>query len=225
MVIGNGLLSRIFKEYKNSEEFIIFSSGVSNSLETRFDEFKREKELLYYTLKNNPNRTLVYFSTCAFYENYNDESPYLRHKREMEEWITSNVKKFYIFRIPQIIGSKNTNQLLGFLDHKIKNKEKFVLYDVEKNLIDFEFLLTTSKHIISTNSYINKTSNIFYPDNIKVRDIVNFLEQIHNVKANYVIEEKKGNLIIEKTIDDEIISKLFPVRINYYKEKLEEYYG
>lgn len=225
MIIGKGLISSIFSEYKDDGKILIFASGVSNSSETRFDEFKREKELLYDTLKNNPNRTLVYFSTCAFYENYFDESSYLRHKREMEKWITTNVQSFHIFRIPQIIGSKNTNQLLGFLDYKIKNKEKFVLYDVERNLIDFEFLLTTSRHIISTNSYINKTSNIFYPENIKVRDIVIFLEQIHNVKANYVIEEKKGNLIIEKTIDDEIILKLFPLRINYYKEKLEEYYG
>ena len=73
--------------------------------------------------------------------------------------------------------------------------------------------------------YSNKISNIFYPYNINVREIVFFFEQIHKVKSNYVVKQKKGDLIIKKTIGDEIISKLFPVRASYYKEKLEEYYG
>lgn len=216
MVVGNGLLSSIFKEHKNSEELIIFASGVSNSSEKREFEFQREKSKLFEVIKKNPKMTLVYFSTCAFYDNYFDESPYLNHKREMEEWIIANVQNFYIFRIPQIIGSKNTNQLLGFLDHKIKNKEEFVLFDIERNLIDFEFLLTVSKYLIS---------NIFYPINVKVIDIVSFFEQIHNVKSNHIVKEKNGSLIIEKTIDDEILTKLFQVRANYYKDKLVEYYG
>lgn len=225
MVVGNGLLSSIFKEYKNSDELIIFASGVSNSSEKREFEFQREKSKLFEVIKKNPKMILIYFSTCAFYDNYFDESPYLNHKREMEEWIIANVQNFYIFRIPQIIGSKNINQLLGFLDNKIKNEEKFVLFDIERNLIDFEFLLTVSKYLISNKYYLNKISNIFYPINVKVIDVVSFFEQIHNVKSNHVVKEKKGNLIIEKTIDDEIISKLFQVRANYYKEKLVEYYG
>ncbi|MDA9272964.1 hypothetical protein N9P83_01510 [Flavobacteriaceae bacterium] len=225
MVVGNGLLSSIFKEYKNSDEIIIFASGVSNSSEKREFEFQREKSKLFEVFERNPKKTLIYFSTCAFYDNYFDESPYLIHKRQMEKFIIANVQNYYIFRIPQIIGSKNTNQLLGFLDHKIKNKEEFVLFDIERNLIDFEFLLTVSKYLISNKFYLNKISNIFYPINVKVIDIVSFFEQIHNVKSNHVVKEKKGSLIIEKTINDEILSKLFQVRANYYKDKLVEYYG
>ena len=225
MVVGNGLIAKLFNEYSDSSEFLIFASGVSNSSENRVSEFEREKSKLFELIKKNQEITLIYFSTCAFYDNYFDENQYLRHKRKMEEWIIANVQNFHIFRIPQIIGSKNTNQLLGFLDHKIKNKEKFVLFDIQRNLIDLEFLLTLSKYIISNKYYLNKISNIFYPNNINVREIVFVFEQIHNVKSNYIIKQKKGNLIIKKTIGDEIISKLFPVRASYYKEKLEEYYG
>ena len=33
-------------------------------------EFKREKDLIVDTIKKFSNKTLVYFSTCAFYDRY-----------------------------------------------------------------------------------------------------------------------------------------------------------
>ena len=46
MIIGNGLLAKAFIEYKNNDEIVIFASGVSNSLEEKQSEFKRETDLL-----------------------------------------------------------------------------------------------------------------------------------------------------------------------------------
>jgi hypothetical protein len=225
MIIGNGLLSSIFFEYKDDREILIFASGVSNSSETRFSEFEREKKLLHNIVKNNPNQTLIYFSTCAFYDNYFDESLYLRHKRDIENWIKKNVKKFHILRIPQIIGSKNNNQLLGFLNFKIKNKQKFTLFDIERNIIDFEFLLVIFNYIISNEFFLNKTSNISYPANIRVVEIVSIFEKIHNVKGNYTLKNKHGSLKIENTIPEKVIFKLYPNSDNYFLDKIQKYYG
>ena len=87
MVIGNGLLSRVFFEYKENTDLLIFASGVSNSQESSVSEFEREKLMLLEVLENHSNKTLVYFSTCAFYDTYFKENLYLRHKRQMEKLI------------------------------------------------------------------------------------------------------------------------------------------
>jgi hypothetical protein len=39
MVIGGGLIANSLKEYENSNEIVVFASGVSNSLEISDSQF------------------------------------------------------------------------------------------------------------------------------------------------------------------------------------------
>ena len=89
MILGNGLIANVFTSFKNENQFILFASGVSNSKEFRIEEFDREKKLLSNTIKKHPNKTLIYFSTCAFYDKYFSESLYLNHKKDIELWISN----------------------------------------------------------------------------------------------------------------------------------------
>lgn len=225
MVIGRGLLAKIFSTYKDNNQFIIFVSGVSNSKEDRIKEFIREKELLAEVIKKFPKMTLVYFSTCAFYDTYFPSSPYLLHKQEIEKWIEENVLLFYVFRIPQIIGSTNQNQLLGFLNSRVSNNIKFNLFDIERNLIDFNFLYKVVNFILRNRIFKNQQMNISYPENISVVKLVSILEMIHKKEAIFKIKNIKGSLIIDSKKLNELYKTLGLIHHDYYVDKIKFYYG
>ncbi len=51
MVIGTGLIANLFAEYNDLDNYVLFASGVSNSLEKNVKAFDREKksaETYYY---------------------------------------------------------------------------------------------------------------------------------------------------------------------------------
>lgn len=225
MVIGNGLIAKNFSNFRNNNRIIIFASGVSNSKENRSHEFKREKDLIVDTIKKFSNKTLVYFSTCAFYDNYLGGSKYQNHKKEIEELIEVSSSSYYIFRVPQIIGSKNPKQLLGFLNSKILNQEKFDLIDVDRNLIDLDFLKKVVTLILDNKLYENQVTNISYPENIPVRKLVNIFESIHKIKGNYEVKKVKGSLLIDSKKLVNLYNRLGLIREDYYDERIRHYYG
>jgi hypothetical protein len=224
MVVGNGLLAKNFSDFKNNNRFVIFASGVSNSNENRLIEFRKEKKLLLETIGNFPEKTLIYFSTCAFYDNYISPSPYLNHKNEIEKLIKKNLTKYYIFRVPQIIGSTNQNQLLGFLNSRVFNEIKFDLLDIERNLIDLKFLKGVVNLILKNNLYENEVTNISYPYNISVRKLVTIFERIHKKKAIYKIKKKDGSLLIDSKKLFGLYEKLELIYPDYYEERIKYYY-
>jgi hypothetical protein len=226
MIIGSGLIANTFREYVNDKENIIFASGVSNSSESRSNEFQREKELLSNTVYNYPNKTLVYFSTCAFDDKYFSESSYLIHKKEMEFWIFKNVSSYYIFRIPQLIGSNNETQLIGFLNSRIQKNLKFTLFDIERNIIDLEFLRKSVNYIIENDLLINQKINISYPENIRVKRIVEIFEKIYSKRAIYELKQINGSFKIDNSdLINQIFHKLGLIKLDFFESKLKEYYG
>ncbi len=73
MIIGNGMMARSFESYRGNSEILIFASGVSNSKDVDEDNFNREVLLLKDVINNNPEKAMVYFSTCSMYDHYNKE--------------------------------------------------------------------------------------------------------------------------------------------------------
>lgn len=225
MVVGNGLIANAFLEYTERDQYIIFASGVSNSKEYRVQEFNKEKSLLMDTAQKHPYKTFIYFSTCAFYDEYFPENQYLIHKKEVEEWIIENVINFMIFRVPQIIGSKNKNQLLGFLNYQIQNQNTFDLFNIERNLIDLDFLYKSVDFILQKKLYRNKILNLSYPINISVLEIVKIFEKIHSKKALFKIKEVEGSLTINSSKLYDVYTKLNLIIPDYYSSKIISNYG
>ena len=85
MIIGNGLLAKAFSDFENNEKILIFASGVSNSNETRRQEFEREEILLRKGLTTHKDKLIIYFSTCSVYEPSTNYREYTRHKLDMEK--------------------------------------------------------------------------------------------------------------------------------------------
>jgi hypothetical protein len=140
MIIGNGLISSVFnknkKDYKN---YLVFASGVSNSKETKIEEFEREKKLILKSINENKDLTFIYFSSVLVGITNNE---YYNHKLAMEELIKNQTDKYIIFRIPQIIGKLgNQNNLVNYLKNSIINGTEIIVRQrVQRALIDIEDL-------------------------------------------------------------------------------------
>ena len=197
MVIGHGLLAKVFNQYINDSKILIFDSEVSNSSEIKESEFEKEKELLIKTINGNLDKKIIYFSTCAMYDSYTSENLYLTHKLRMEEIIKKNCNKFLIFRKSQIFDKSNKSQLIGFLFYMIKNNNNFDLYDIERNIISLKEIKLIVSNIISNNVLNNKIINIANPNNINVIALVNKIEKLLNKKANYKLIIKQGKFNID----------------------------
>ena len=50
MILGNGLIAKVYKGFNFHKNILIFASGVSNSKEFRKKEFARERDLLIENL-------------------------------------------------------------------------------------------------------------------------------------------------------------------------------
>ncbi len=88
MVIGNGLLAQTLSAFKETDDVTVFASGVSNSSELNVSAFNRELNLL--SLQKNNSSKLIYFSTCSVLDKSAADNQYVKHKINIENFITSN---------------------------------------------------------------------------------------------------------------------------------------
>ena len=117
MIIGNGLIASLFKE-TDREDVVFFASGVSNSLETRSEEFLREENLIKKTIQENPEKIFVYFSTCSVYDSSKTGSNYVLHKLKMEQLIKESVEHYLILRVSNAVGSEGIgNEVILHVGH------------------------------------------------------------------------------------------------------------
>ena len=64
MVVGTGSLANVFlSKFEKNNDVLIYASGVSDSTEKNKVNFDREKNLLINSIKNNPEKKLIYFSS------------------------------------------------------------------------------------------------------------------------------------------------------------------
>ena len=225
MVVGTGLLAKAFLEYENDDNIIVFASGVSNSKEISREEFDREKLLLNdYLEKYGKNKHFIYFSTCSVYDTYFERSSYTKHKINMEKIIIEKAFSYNIFRLPQVLGNNNKNQLIGFFYESIKIEKTFQLFDIERNIIDIKDVFILVDKILKENIFKNQIINIANPKNIKVLDLVNILENIIDKKAKYNIVKKSGEFIIDIKNIESMILDLGIFERNYLQNRIKKYY-
>jgi len=189
MIIGNGLIASSFLDVELSN-ILIFASGVSNSKEENLSEFDREKKLLLKTIYENLDKKIVYFSTCDYYDS-KKSSKYLNHKFEMETLIKENCKSWIIFRVSQIIGYGNKNNLLFNFILSIKEDKTINVYsNFDRNLIT---MIDVKKIVLKyINNYDNEIINVANPKNIKVKEIVKIIENNLNKKSKTVDYSEKN---------------------------------
>ena len=190
MIIGNGLIASAFKESQlNHDNYIIFASGVSNSLETDANEFNREYNLLKSTIEKFPNKKLIYF-TSVLSQTLSNE--YYLHKNKMEKTIKAHCDNYIIYAIPQLIGLKgNKNNLIQTLKSNIiYNKEILIYNGINRAILDVEDLVEFVSY--SIDKVCNEKINISYIEKISVLEITKIISSILNKNPSIKVVEGKG---------------------------------
>lgn len=225
MILGRGLIATAFKEYEKDNNVIIFASGVSNSKEVNNLLFLKEEELLKKTILDNKNKVIVYFSSCDI-NNYKMNIKYYQHKHNMEQLIEKYCEKYYIFRLPQVVGkTNNLNTFFNFLLSKIYLEEEFLVYEnASRNIIDIDTVVNLVTYIIKNKIFLNSITNIAYPLSFKVQDIVENMVQYLNKRGNFTKMEHINvcDIDVSSIID---IYKILKIEIddNYPKKLIEKY--
>jgi nucleoside-diphosphate-sugar epimerase len=221
MIIGTGLIANSLKSI-DAKEILYFASGVSNSLETKKTEFEREFNLLSNTLQNNKEKKFIYFSTLSVQDQSKQDSHYVLHKLDMENYIKSNSDNYLILRIGNIVGKGgNPNTLFNFLKTKIKENHKFVLHrNARRLLLDIDdissFLDSTCK------SVKNETINFAYPHYYDLKEIIHAIEKKLSKEAHY--DEVDEGDFYKVTFDHNTDSFFSGVQSDDYLRALAEKY-
>lgn len=192
-IIGRGMIAREFAEKIHIPNYTIFASGVSNSKENDSELFAREENLLKKVIQNE-SKGIIYFSTTSIYDSSLQNSKYVIHKIKMEQLIKDYCFKYYVFRLPQIIGkSGNPNNLCNFLYKSIKNSQKFYIQkNAKRNIMDVSDLVFFVDIIVKNFPNINMIESIGNINFYSIIDIVNVFEKILNKEGIFTLVDGGG---------------------------------
>lgn len=227
MVIGNGMLANRFMDFEGDDEKIIFASGVSNSKNTDDTHFKREFDLLNKTVRDHPDRTLIYFSTCSIDDADSQQAPYVIHKKEIESFIRQEVSHYYLFRVSNVVGtSNNPYTLLNYFVFNILQGHPFTVWkNAYRNIIGIDDMHAIIKLILDDKTLLNTTINIANPENYSVPYIVSTIENFLSKKANSTEIDRGENYLIDTSIIKPLIHQLqIPFETDYLTSLLQKYY-
>jgi nucleoside-diphosphate-sugar epimerase len=230
IVIGNGMIGNeaksIWSKYSNH---LIYASGVSNSACEDANEFLKEKNMLQETInKIKSDYYIIYYSTCSIYDSsISKSSKYIQHKLEMES-LVRKCKKFYIFRLPQVVGHTNSDKtLIKYFYNSIQDGRKIQVYkNAFRNLIDVNDVIKLSEYICGKKEHENKITNIANPKNISIKSIINIIAEIVNKKPNIEIIDDGSSYEISNQTVNEICEKAGVSFDRDYEHKvIKKYYS
>ncbi len=227
MVIGNGMIANSFKSYAGSDQFLIFASGVSNSKEETVNNFDREFTLLKQITADNADKTLVYFSTCSIFDNELALSPYIIHKKKIEEFIREKISSYVIFRVSNLAGtSNNPYTLLNYFIFNILNNHKITIWkNAHRNIIGIDDMFSIADSVLKDKAKANTIVNIANSKNYPVRFIVEEIEKHLNKKALITSINKGNNYAIDISLIIPIITQQQIIfNEDYLHKLLKQYY-
>lgn len=226
MIIGDGLIASLFTKH-DRDDVIFFASGVSNSLETKSEEFLREETLIRNTIAENPNKVFLYFSTCSIYDSSKTESQYVLHKLKMEQIIAQLCPKYLVLRLSNAVGKGgNPNLLMNYLVRSAQSGEIINVHTkATRNLIDTEDIRNIVLDLLQQQNF-NKIVNVAYPSNYSIVEILEIIEKFFNLKLNLnLIKEGSGYQINIPDVEQYFIKHQLNNKDAYLCKILEKFYS
>ena len=222
------MLAKAFDCYVDDQTTIIFASGVSNSKEASPAAFAREAQLLakVAALAQTGVR-LVYFGTCSVTDPAISRSSYVRHKLEMEGFVTATAPKFTIVRLPNVVGGKgNPHLLVNYFYEQIERHTFFAVWNrARRNLIGVEdaraMVDFALQHGLASNRIIEIASSRFW----LIEELVQAIERHLETRADYEILEGGGAPAIDTGLSADIATRLgICFDDDYLRRMLLKYY-
>lgn len=185
MIIGNGLLANSLRNI-DRESVVFFCSGVSNSGEINPQAFQRELSLLKI---QNPAYLLVYFSTVSIFNPCKTHSPYILHKRNMEEQIVQHFPHHLIVRLPNMMGEggNGSNLFPYFLKSIAEGKTVGIFDNTHRELMEVQLLPEIVNALLNAN--FRGSINAVFGHAPKVLDIYLHLCRLMDAAPNMKIEK------------------------------------
>ncbi len=221
------MIANRFINYQDDNNTIIFASGVSNSKDMDEEKFLREFNLLEQTVRNHPENTIVYFSTCSIQDSDLASYPYIIHKKRIEEFVKKNVGAYYIFRVSNVAGiSNNPYTLLNyFIFNILKGNPLTVWKNAGRNIIGIDDMYAIVNYFLSEEKQLNTTINIANPENYPVPYIIACIERHLNKRAICNEIERGTDYRIDVSEIKPVTNKLnLQFDKNYLPSLLKKYY-
>jgi nucleoside-diphosphate-sugar epimerase len=180
MIVGNGLIAKTFANSPiNWDDCIIFASGVSNSREEKESAYKREIDLINSFL--GTEKHFIYFSTVSIFDKELSETAYVKHKKQVEEFILQSFERALIIRLPIVVSSENNDrQLLGYIKTTIEAGETLAIYkNAARYFIDAQQIpnaISCCLKFINGKNYSKWAINIGIPKQVKLTDIAQIIK-------------------------------------------------
>jgi len=204
MIIGNGLIASAIKDIAG---VTYFASGVSNSSEVRQSEFDREEALL-----RTVTEPVVYFSTTP-----KNDSPYMRHKRRMEN-IVRGFNQHTIVRVQYVCGNGgNSTNLFNYLKRTIQARDFMQIYNANRALLDVDDLA----RIVPLLGYGTYTIAGIEP--LPVVRIAEMIAANYGLSLNYTTVEVEEEQNQNSWYIEEVIKKLGIQKDGYTERVIRKY--
>ncbi|QYR52729.1 NAD-dependent epimerase/dehydratase family protein [Lysobacter soyae] len=224
-IVGNGLLANAVRACGEEFDAVVFASGVSNSSETRASEFDREYAMLCTHLEEYP-ASVVYFSTCSISDPDRANSPYVKHKLNMERLVGQH-PKHQIFRLPQVVGlTPNPHTLTNFIATHLQSGERFAIWgNAVRCLVDVEDVARISvQHTAQATS--SGISEIAPPEVVSMLELVGLMESVLRRTANFDVVDSGGGSTPDSAMMVRWSNELeIDVSPGYTFRVLQKYYG
>jgi nucleoside-diphosphate-sugar epimerase len=226
MIVGNGLVATAFRPwFAKDAGRLVFASGVSNSRETRAEEFARERALLEPHIGRDA--LLLYFSTCSINDTELIDSAYVRHKKQMEA-LVREARRFAIFRLPQVVGrTSNPNTLTNYLYQKVSSGTSFDVWShARRNLIDVDDVVTIVRFLLQDDVALGRTVDVASPFYTSIPELVAVFEDVLGRKARFNVLDAGGAYPIDTRVAEEA-ARASGVRFepSYVRRLVGKYYG
>ena len=187
MIVGTGLIGSSLISV-DLPGVTVFASGVSNSQENSQDSFFRERKFLQGHLEQPRENHLIYISTCSVRESLEALSPYILHKKEMEN-LTLSEPNTSIIRLPNIVGpSGNRKNLVNYIvDALVSGKKIFVQELAKRYLLGVDEMTSLIGAYISKGPETGAIVEFAPPFSTPVTELVRQIEQILGLDGNVEI--------------------------------------
>jgi nucleoside-diphosphate-sugar epimerase len=188
MVIGDGAIANRFASYGLQSKHLIFAGSVHDSSITDTIEISKEEDAIRAALAAiNNSVTFVYFSSCSIDDVTQGASPYVGHKKRMEQLIQASASNYLIFRLPQVLGlADNEGGLVHGLVKAITLGERFELWrDATRNFIDLDDVYSIVHAILEDKTHSNRVMNIASPCPTPVPELVGVLERYFGKSGSF----------------------------------------
>jgi nucleoside-diphosphate-sugar epimerase len=230
MIVGTGMLARAFAaRFADDPRVLVYAAGVSNSGCTDEREFAREKRAFEDCIAQAGVRRIVaYFGTCSANDPDARDTPYVRHKLDMEDRV-QQTPRHIVLRLPQVVGrTPNPHTLLNFLHARIARSERFALWTgAQRNVIDLDDVVAAVLVLFRLRDPLPMSMlNIANTRSYSARQIVAALERVTGKRAIFD-EVARGSSYV---VDVDAALPLFAdanVRFDdrYLDRVVRKYYG